>query len=94
MNKKSQNKFSAEEKFKILQKGEYGNMSINEVCSRHRINPNTYYQWCKLTQKAMLSDLSVFASKRVIKSHHKQNLEEENKRLKHTIVKSLRKTYP
>lgn len=39
MNKRSQLKYTAEEKFKILQEGEYGKMSINEVCRRYQISP-------------------------------------------------------
>ena len=45
MNKRSQRKFTEEEKFKILQEGEYGKMSINEVCRRRQISPSTYYLW-------------------------------------------------
>lgn len=86
MNKKSHQKFSAREKLKILQEGEYGSMSINEVCRRHQISPNTYYHWRKLAQEAMLAGLSGFSNKKKSKNLHEQELEEENKRLKHTIV--------
>ncbi len=37
MSKRSQKKFAAEEKYQILQEGESGTMSINEVCRRHGI---------------------------------------------------------
>ena len=36
--KKSERRFSAAQKFEILQEGEYGSMSINEVCRRHGIS--------------------------------------------------------
>ena len=86
MNKKSQNKFSAEEKMTILNEGEYGTMSINEVCRRHQISPNTYYLWRKQAQQAMLKGLSGSSAAHNTKSRREQELEEENKRLKHTIV--------
>lgn len=86
MNKKSQNKFSAEEKVKILNEGEYRSMSINEVCRRHQISPNTYYLWRKYAQQGMLMGLSGANTKGNAKSRREQELEEENKRLKHTIV--------
>ncbi len=38
MSKRSHKKFTAEEKYQILQEGESGTMSINEVCRRHGIS--------------------------------------------------------
>ena len=84
MHKKSQKKFTAEEKVKILQEGEYGNLSINEVCRRYQISPNTYYMWRKQAQKAMLAGFSGTSSKKT--NRREQDLEAENKRLRHTIV--------
>jgi len=86
MTKKSQRRFSAEEKFQILQNGEYGNMSINEVCRRHQISTNTYYLWRNQARKAMLERLKGQAKGRSKKSVQEQILEDENKRLKYTIV--------
>lgn len=86
MKKMSQNKFTAEEKVKIINEGEYGSMSINEVCRRHQISPNSYYLWRKQAQQAMLTGLAGAHHKRGAKSRREQELEDENKRLKHTIV--------
>lgn len=86
MFKKSLRRFSAEEKFQILQEGEYGNMSVNEVCRRHQISTNTYYLWRKQARKAMLEGLKGQAKGRGKKSAREKILEDENKRLKHTIV--------
>lgn len=86
MTKKSQRKFSAEEKFQILQEGEHGNMSINEVCRRHQISTNTYYLWRNQARKAMLEGLKGRAKGRSKKSIQEQRLEDENKRLKHTVL--------
>lgn len=86
MNKQSHRKYSAEEKFKILQEGEYGQMSINEVCRRHQISPNTYYLWRQQAHKAMLAGLNGQRGNPSKKSVHETRLEEENKRLKNTVV--------
>lgn len=84
MTKKSQRRFTAEEKYKILQEGEYGNMSINEVCRRHGISAVTYYYWRKQIESAIKEGLDTSTKRK--KSRREKELEEENKRLKHTIV--------
>ena len=84
LTKKSQRRFTTEEKYKILQEGEYGNMSINEVCRRHGISAVTYYYWRKKIEAAIKEGLD--SNKKQKKSRREQELEEENKRLKHTIV--------
>jgi len=86
MNKRSQRKYTAEEKFKILQEGEYGKMSINEVCRQHQISPNTYYLWRQQAHKAMLSGLNGKRNGKAKKNVNETRLEEENKRLKNTVV--------
>ena len=84
MTKKSQRRYTAEEKYQILQEGEYGSMSINEVCRRHGISAVTYYNWRKQAETAIKAGLGHTTKRK--KSHREQQLEEENKRLKHTIV--------
>lgn len=86
MNKRSQRKYTAEEKFKILQEGEYGKMSINEVCRRHRISPNTYYLWRQQAHKAMLAGLNGKRGGPSKKNVNEARLEDEVKRLKNTVV--------
>jgi transposase len=82
LDKRSQRRFTTEEKYKILQEGEYGSMSINEVCRRYGVTTATYYTWRKQAQAAMKDGLN---SKHK-KSDREQQLEEEIKRLKNTIV--------
>jgi transposase-like protein len=95
LDKRSQRRFTTEEKFKILQEGEYGSMSINEVCRRHGVTTATYYAWRKQAQTAMKDGLN---SKHK-KSDREHKLEEEIARLKNTIVEitqenvSLKKKY-
>ena len=84
MEKRSQRRFTAEEKLKILQEGEYGNMTINEVCRRHGISAVTYYYWKKQAQLSMKDGLSNKSTGK--KNKRESELEEEIKRLKHTIV--------
>ena len=84
MEKRSQRQFTPEEKYQILQEGEYGTMSINEVCRRHGISTVTYYQWRKQAQVAIKDGLT--NKRKNKKSHKEQDLEDEIKRLKNTIV--------
>ena len=84
MEKRSQRRFTPEEKFRILQEGEYGSMSINEVCRRHGISTVTYYHWRTQAQDAMKEGLANKSKHK--KSHKEQQLEDENKRLKNTII--------
>ena len=84
MEKKSQQRFTPEEKYQILQEGEYGTMSINEVCRRHGISTVTYYQWRKQAQVAIKDGLT--NKRKNQKSYKEQELEDEIKRLKNTIV--------
>jgi len=84
LEKRSQRRFTPEEKYRILQEGEYGTMSINEVCRRHGISTVTYYHWRTQAQDAMKDGLT--DKRKNKKSHKEQALEEENKRLKNTIV--------
>jgi len=82
LDKRSQRRFSTEEKYKILQEGESGSMSINEVCRRHGVTTAAYYTWRKQAQSAMKDGL---ANKRK-KNEREQHLEAVIKRLKNTIV--------
>ncbi len=87
MSKRSQKRFTADEKYQILQEGESGTMSINEVCRRHGISTVTYYSWrAKVRQAALESLRNSPHGKKPGKSRHEQELESENERLKHTIV--------
>lgn len=84
MDKRSQRRFTAEEKVKILQEGNSGSMTINEVCRRHGISAVTYYHWKKQAQESMKNGLGNQSKGK--KSKREQELEEEIKRLKYTIV--------
>jgi putative transposase len=84
LEKRSQRRFNPDEKYRILQEGEYGTMSINEVCRRHGISTVTYYQWRKQAQVAIKDGLTNKSKNK--KSHKEQDLEDEIKRLKNTIV--------
>lgn len=84
MDKRSQRRFSAEEKVKILQEGDSGSMTINEVCRRHGISTVTYYHWRKQAQASMKDGLG--NNTKAKKSKREQELEDEIKRLRNTIV--------
>jgi len=87
MSKRSQKKFSGEEKYQILQEGESSSLSINEVCRRHGISAVTYYSWREKVRQASVESLrNHHHGKRSNKSRHELELEAENERLKHTIV--------
>jgi transposase len=81
--KKSERRFSAEEKLKILEEGEYGSMSINEVCRKNRISTVTYYTWRKQAREAMLKGFNGALKK---KSKREQEMEEQIVRLQDTIL--------
>jgi len=83
--KKSKRRFTAQEKFDIIREGEYGSMSINEVCRRNRISTALYYQWRKQAQTGMLEGLNP-RDRNQSKSRHEIELEAENERLKATLL--------
>ena len=86
MSRKSPKKFTAEEKYQIIQEGETGSMSISEVCRRHGISAVTYYSWRDKVRQAAIESLRQGPGRKSGKSHHELELEDENQRLKHTIV--------
>ena len=83
--KKSQRRFTAQEKFNILREGENGSMTINEVCRRYGISTALYYHWRKQAQEAMLEGLNP-KSRRSSKSQREIDLEVDNERLKATLL--------
>ncbi len=85
-NKKNYRSFTAQEKYEIIKEGEYGSMSINEVCRRHRISTALYYQWRKQSQQAILDNFNSSKSRRNKKSQKEIDLETENARLKATLL--------
>jgi len=50
-------RFSAEEKFQILEEGRAPGASIAEVCRRHQISSTLFYLWEKQAKKAALEVL-------------------------------------
>lgn len=50
-------KFSAEEKYRILEEAHAPGASIAEVCRRHQISATLYYHWDKQVRKAALEAL-------------------------------------
>lgn len=83
--KRTQRRFTAKEKYDILQEGEYGSMTINEVCRKNRLSTAIYYQWRKQAQNAMLEGLNP-KSRSNSKSQHEKDLEADNERLKETLL--------
>ena len=69
MENRTQRQFITEEKYQILQEGEYGNMSINELCRPHGIRTVNYYEWYKQAQVGVKDGLS---DKRKHKKSHKE----------------------
>jgi transposase len=50
-------RFSAEEKFQVLEEGRAPGASIAEVCRRHQISTTLFYLWEKQAKKAALEVL-------------------------------------
>jgi len=50
-------RFSAEEKYQILEEARAPGASIAEVCRRHQISTTLYYYWEKQARKASLEAL-------------------------------------
>ena len=78
-------RFTAKEKYAIIKEGEYGSMSINEVCRKNRISTSLYYQWRKQAQKAMLEGFNS-KSGRKKSNRYTEELKAENERLKATLL--------
>jgi transposase-like protein len=83
--KQSYRHFTAKEKYDILKEGEYGSMTINEVCRKNRISTTQYYQWRKHAREAMLAGLEN-KPRRNKKNHKEEELIEQNERLKATLL--------
>lgn len=81
--KRSEQRHTAQEKYDILQEGEYGSMSIPEVCRRHGISTVTYYHWRKQAREAILKGFNGGLHK---KSRREQELEDDIVRLRNAIV--------
>ena len=58
MSKRSQKQFTTDEKYRILQEGESGTVSINEVCLRHGITTVTYYSWREKVRRAAVESFA------------------------------------
>ena len=63
--KRSEQRHTAQEKFDILQEGEYGSMSIPEVCRRNGISTVTYYNRRKQARESILKGFNGCLHKKI-----------------------------
>jgi transposase len=78
-------RFSPEEKVRIVLEGFRREVSVNDLCRREGINPNTYYAWLKDFMEAgkarLRSDTVRDASQAEV-----ETLRQENARLKQLVA--------
>ena len=83
--RKTQRKYSTEEKIRIVLEGLRGEESIAELCRREGINPNVYYKWSKefleAGKKRLMGD-----TQREATSGEVVELRKENSHLKHLVA--------
>lgn len=77
-------KFSAEEKYQILEEGKTPGASIAEVCRRHQISSTLYYHWEKQAKLGCLEALKGKGNGRK-KDTEAETLKEKITRLKSVI---------
>jgi len=71
-------KFSEEQIAKILEEGEQGGQTVDELCRKHGIHKQTYYGWRKKYGGLSASDLQ-----------RMRQLEQENARLKRALADAM-----
>jgi len=57
MTTKTQRRWSAEEKLRILEEGRQAGQAISEVCRHHQIAPGQFYAWEKQARQGALQAL-------------------------------------
>jgi transposase len=84
MTAKKRNRWSAQEKLRIVLSGLDGSIEVSELCRREGINPTQFYGWKK---RLAGSAGKVFENDRAGKpSAREQRLEAENARLKSVVA--------
>jgi putative transposase len=68
-------KFTEEQVVKILEEGQAGDQTVEEVCRKHGIHKQTYYGWRKKYGGLSATDLQ-----------RMRQLEQENTRLKRAVA--------
>ena len=90
-------RWSASEKWKIIQECQQSGASVAEVCRRHGINTGLYYRWVKQVEEAALEALN--GKHRDRPSNRELRLKKEVERLKEVVVEitaenlDLKKTF-
>ena len=83
--RRTQKKYTAEEKIRIVLEGLRGEESIAAICRREGISPNLYYRWSKefleAGKKRLLGD-----TKREATSFEVMDLKQENEQLKQLVA--------
>jgi transposase len=83
--RKTQKKYSAEEKIRIVLEGLRGEESIAEICRKEGINTNLYYRWSKdfleAGKKRLAGDII-----REANSEEVTDLRKENDQLKQLVA--------
>ena len=86
--RKTQRRFAAEEKIRIVLEGLRGEESIEELCRREGLAPNLYYRWSKefleAGKKRLLGD-----TKREATAPEVKELRDENSRLKLALADTV-----
>jgi putative transposase len=71
-------KFSEEQVVKILEEGDKGEQTVDELCRKHGIHKQTYYGWRKKYGSLNTTDLQ-----------RMRRLEQENSRLKRALADAM-----
>lgn len=80
MAKKKYNKFSPEEKVRLLRLHLIEKEPVSDICDRHGINPNVFYNWQKLFFENGAAAFAQSGNSR--KDSHAKRLERQNDLLK------------
>lgn len=88
--RKTQRKYTAEEKIRIVIEGLRGEVSIAELCRREGISDSLYYRWSKEFMEAGKARLAGDV-KREATSDEVNDLRSENEQLKQVVAELLLK---
>jgi transposase len=83
--RQTRNKYSAEDKIRIVLEGLRGETGITELCRREGINSNLYYRWSKEFLEAGKQRLAGNTS-READSEEVKDLKSENEQLKQLVA--------
>lgn len=84
-------RYTSEEKYQIVKEALTTDMSVSEVCKKHRISPANFYNWQKLFFESALDGFNKTKQGRPEKIQQKKidSLTEDNQRMKDVIAEII-----